>query len=116
MIAQWEPADWAQVYSVWVGWNRLQETLQLQIEGDLLPPEAASRLGFPAEVSDFPSPAYACLWPRMRTAVDPKTRDELDRTTVPEYCSRLGSPQFLFKGAYGDIMSAISSLLYQFFS
>jgi hypothetical protein len=102
-VREWTAADWAQVYSIWVGWLRLDETLKLQIEEGLLPADAASRLGFPSEQTAFLSPAQACLWPMIRVGVDAKTRAGLDAADAPVDCSELNVPSSLWaeSGNYG---------------
>lgn len=60
---------WLKLYADWTAHVRLVETLLLQVEQDLLPPDAMQRLGY-AEFNDILSdPVFACLWPSIRRTV-----------------------------------------------
>ena len=64
-----EATDWLKLYADWTAHVRLVETLLLQVEQDLLPPDAMQRLGY-AEFNDvLNDPVFACLWPSIRRTV-----------------------------------------------
>ena len=96
LIVDWNLSDWTRTFSMWVSWSRLSETLRLQIESGALPPEAATRLGFPAGGPVFVSPAYACLWPLIRRGVDETVRLRLDGAGPPFPCEELEVPASLW--------------------
>jgi hypothetical protein len=95
-VAEWNDADWAQVYSIWTAWIRNAEVLALQVEQGLLPPDAMDDLGYrPGPHAAFPSPALECLWPRISRRLGPTMRDEYPATAFSIDCEGLGLPRFL---------------------
>jgi hypothetical protein len=56
------------------------ETILLQVEQGLLPPDAMARLGYNwgAVLS---SPGMACLWPELQMQVGPSVRSAIESST-----------------------------------
>jgi hypothetical protein len=77
-------ADWVQWRNKFTVWARLGETTLLQVEREILPPDAMLRLGFAGwsrifEPSDPVYPKIACVWPGIRGAVSESFRDFVEQ-------------------------------------
>lgn len=79
-VQRWTLADWESAYRINVADLRMLETILLQVEQGLLPPDAMVRLGYDwgPVLSD---PAYACLWPELRAGAGPSVRQFIDDST-----------------------------------
>ena len=75
-----EAVDWLRLYADWTGHVRLVETLLLQVEQDLLPPDAMQRLGYADFDGILSDPVFACLWPSIRTSVSSSLIDFIEGT------------------------------------
>ena len=65
------------VMANWMTWFRIAETVHLQVEQGLLPPDAMNELGYE---TTFDNPGAACLWPFARDAMGQSFRTYLERT------------------------------------
>ena len=66
-----DETDWAGALVEWTGWVRLLETLMLQIEQGILPPDAVERLGFVWATESLSEPLFSCVWPFIKKDVSP---------------------------------------------
>ena len=57
--------DWARLRLSRLAYSRLGETIILQVEQGLLPPDAVERLGYQTWKTWRQSPIGACLWPSV---------------------------------------------------
>lgn len=76
-VQRWTLADWESVQRMYIADLRMLETILLQVDQGLLPSDAMARLGYnwgPV----LSSPAYACLWPELRTRVGPSVRQYIE--------------------------------------
>jgi len=77
-------ADWVQWRNKFTVWARLGETTLLQVEREILPPDAMMRLGFAGwsrifETSEPTYPKIACVWPEIRGMVSESFRDHVEQ-------------------------------------
>ncbi len=72
-----DKADWGQFVAYMTGIARLGETVLLQVEQGLLPPDALDRLGFRGwkEIFEVEDPKNACIWPLIRPGVSSSFRE-----------------------------------------
>lgn len=79
-VQRWTLADWESVHRMDVADLRMLETILLQVEQGLLPPDAMARLGYKwgPVLSD---PSYACLWPELRRGAGPSVRQFIEDST-----------------------------------
>ena len=70
-----DATDWAQFATKMTVFARLGETVLLQIEQGLLPPDAMERLGYRGWTSIFEDPKIACIWPLIRPEVNTSFRE-----------------------------------------
>lgn len=79
-VQRWTLADWESTERILTADLRMLETILLQVEQGLLPPDAMARLGYNwgPWLSD---PAYACLWPELRTQVGASVRKWIEDST-----------------------------------
>jgi hypothetical protein len=86
-IAQWDGEDWERYFRYWVAGFRLAETVLLQIEQGVLPPDAMQRLGYSYFRIGFLSiPAAACVWSQISSngAVAPALIEYVERTPMTD--------------------------------
>ncbi len=79
-VKRWTLADWEAMRRMNLADLRMLETVLLQVEQGLLPPDAVSRLGYnwgPV----LSSPSYACLWPELRSGAGPSVRRFIEEST-----------------------------------
>lgn len=101
-LRQWTQSDWAKYFRSIVGYVRLMETVQIQVEQRILPPDAMVRLGY-VRGNQFLEiwPAFACVWPRVRNFVGESLRAYIEE--VPELdrydCRDIDLSQLLAGGA-----------------
>jgi hypothetical protein len=79
-LQRWTLADWEALERIYTADLRMLETIRLQVDQGLLPPDAMERLGYnwgPV----LKSPAYACLWPELRNGVGPSVRQLIENST-----------------------------------
>ena len=67
--------DWRQYATKMTVFARLGETVLLQVEEGLLPPDAMDRLGFSGWSRTFSDPRTACVWPLIRPGVSASFRE-----------------------------------------
>lgn len=79
-VQRWTLADWETTQRIFIADLRMLETILLQVDQGLLPPDAMDRLGYNwgAVLSN---PAYACLWPELRAGAGPSVREYIDNST-----------------------------------
>jgi len=89
-------AEWGQLLSKMHAWARLGETVLLQIEQGLLPPDAMERLGYRSWKTILEDPWMACAWPHIRKGVSDAFREyvedsqdsiDIDCSVLPSYPS-----------------------------
>ncbi len=90
-------AEWGQLVSKMNAWARLAETVLLQIEQGLLPPDAMERLGYRSWKTILEDPTWrACAWPHVRKGVSDAFREyvedsqdstDIDCSVFPSYPS-----------------------------
>ena len=79
-VKRWTLEDWERIERIFTADLRLLETVLLQVEQGVLPPDATARLGYnwgPV----LSNPAMACLWPELRTQVTPSVRNFIEDST-----------------------------------
>ncbi len=79
-VKRWTHEDWETMERIYTADLRMLETILLQAEQGLLPPDAMARLGYhwgPV----LSSPAMACLWPELRTQVGSSVRKFIEDST-----------------------------------
>ncbi len=69
-----DTTDWRQWALKLTTFARLGETVLLQVEQGLLPPDAMQRLGYRGWQSIFENPTEACVWPLIRPGVSDSFR------------------------------------------
>jgi hypothetical protein len=82
-VKRWTLEDWESIERMFTADLRMLETILLQVEQGLLPPDATARLGYnwgPV----LSNPAMACLWPELRTQVTSTVRKFIDSTPASE--------------------------------
>ena len=95
--ADMDTADWLQLGHEATTFARLGETVLLQVEQGLLPPDAIERLGYAGWRGIFDLPKYACVWPLIRTGVSAAFRQFVEEGRDPDVvdCSDFAIPSEL---------------------
>ena len=75
VLAEMSPRDRIQSRRVLVAWLRMGETVYLQVESGLLPPDALTHLGYENALGGL---RPACFWPSVRNGVGPSFRAYLE--------------------------------------
>ena len=92
-----DKADWGQFVAYMTGIARLGETVLLQVEQGLLPPDALERLGFRGWMTIFEveDPKVACIWPLIRPGVSSSFREFVEEAKNVNAidCSSFDIPQ-----------------------
>ncbi len=90
-----DATDWVQYATKMTVFARLGETVLLQIEGGLLPPDAMERLGYRGWLETFENPKTACIWPSIRPGVSTSFREYVEGTQEADQidCSSFDIPQ-----------------------
>jgi hypothetical protein len=79
-IKRWTLEDWERSERMLTADLRMLETILLQVEQGLLPLDATTRLGYNWGPI-LRNPAFACLWPELRTQVGPSVRKFIEDST-----------------------------------
>ncbi len=79
-VKRWNLEDWETVERIETADLRMLETILLQVEQGLLPPDATARLGYNWGPI-LSNPAVACLWPDLRIHVGPSVRKFIEDST-----------------------------------
>ncbi len=90
-----DKADWGQFLAKMTGIARLGETVLLQVEQGLLPPDALDRLGFIGWKKIFEDRKTACIWPLIRPEVSSSFREFVEgaKNVNAIDCSSFDIPQ-----------------------
>lgn len=79
-VQRWTLADWESMQRMRIADLRMLETILLQVEQGLLPPDAMARLGYNwGPVLSYPD--MACLWPELRRGVGASVRKLIEDST-----------------------------------
>ncbi len=91
-----DATDWAQLASKMTVYARLAETVLLQIEQGLLPPDAMERLGYRGWAGILESQKRACVWPLIRPGVSTSFREYVEGAQEPSTidCSGFDIPSW----------------------
>jgi hypothetical protein len=82
-VKRWTLADWESVERMRTADLRMLETILLQVDQGLLPADAMSRLGYnwgPV----LANPAFACMWPDLKTQVGASVRAFIEGSSPPD--------------------------------
>lgn len=82
-VRHWSLADWEAMERMTTADLRMLETILLQVDQGLLPADATTRLGYnwgPA----LANPAFACMWPDLRTGVGASVRRFIEENSPPD--------------------------------
>jgi hypothetical protein len=79
-LKRWTLEDWETMERIETADLRMLEMIQLQVEQGLLPPDAVARLGYNWG-SILNNPAFACIWPELRTQVSASVRKLIEDST-----------------------------------
>jgi len=79
-VEKWSLEDWETVERIETADLRMLETILLQVEQGLLPPDATARLGYNWGPI-LSNPAFACLWPDLRVHVGSSVRKFIEDST-----------------------------------
>ena len=92
--AAMDTTDWLQAAYKLSVFARLGETLLLQVEEGILPPDAMERLGYVGWQSIFEDPTDACVWPLIRPGVSASFRQFVEEGRDPNAidCSGFAIP------------------------
>ncbi len=95
--AAMDATDWLQYGNKVTTFARLGETVLLQVEQGLLPPDAMERLGYVGWESTFYVPKNACVWPLIRPWVSVAFRQFVEEGRDPDAidCSGFAIPPVL---------------------
>ena len=95
--AAMDTTDWRQFGNKVTTFARLGETVLLQVEQGLLPPDAMERLGYVGWESILEAPKYACVWPLIRPGVSASFRQFVEGERYPNAidCSEFVIPTTL---------------------
>ena len=95
--AAMDTTDWLQYGNKVTTFARLAETVLLQVEQGLLPPDAMERLGYVGWETNFDRPKDACVWPLIRPAVSTAFRQFVEEGRDPDAidCSGFAIPPVL---------------------
>ena len=88
--------DWERFALKMKVFARLGETVHLQVEQGLLPPDAMERLGYRGWVEFLKYPKTACIWPLIRLEVGTSFREfvEANRSFEEIVCSSFDIPRW----------------------
>ena len=75
-----DATDWIQYTTKMTVFARLGETVLLQVEEGLLPPDAIERLGYQGWLETFENPKSACAWSLIRPGVSTSFREFVEGT------------------------------------
>ncbi len=92
--AAMDTTDWRQFALKMTTFARLGETVLLQVEQKLLPPDAMERLGYTGWQGIFEEPTEACVWPLIRPDVSASFREYVEEGRDPNAinCSGFAIP------------------------
>ncbi len=95
--AAMDTIDWLQAATKMSVFARLGETLLLQVEDKILPPDAMERLGYLGWQRIFEDPTDACVWPLIRPQVSASFRQFVEEGRDPNAidCSGFAIPPTL---------------------
>ena len=79
-VKRWTLEDWEKMERMLSADLRMLETVLLQVDQGLLPSDAITRLGYNWGPI-LSNPAFACLWPDLRTRVGPSVRKFVEDST-----------------------------------
>ena len=79
-VKRWTLEDWERWERMLSADLRMLETVLLQVDQGLLPPDAITRLGYNWGPI-LNNPAFACLWPDLRIGVGPSVRKFIEDST-----------------------------------
>ena len=79
-VKRWTLEDWETMERIETADLRMLEMIQLQVEQGLLSSDAVARLGYDWGPI-LSSPAFACLWPELRTQVGSSVRKLIEDST-----------------------------------
>ena len=82
-VKKWSLEDWETVERIETADLRMLETILLQVEQGLLPPDATTRLGYNWGPI-LSNPAFACLWPVLQVHVGTSVRKFIEDSTPPD--------------------------------
>ena len=82
-VERWSLEDLETVERIETADLRMLETILLQVEQGLLPPDATTRLGYNWGPI-LSNPAFACLWPDLRVHVGTSVRKFIEDSTPPD--------------------------------
>jgi len=82
-VRRWSLADWESLWRMVTADLRMLETVLLQVDQGQLPADAVSRLGYNWGPI-LSNPAYACLWPELRTQVGASVQTYIEDTSPPD--------------------------------
>jgi len=86
-VARWDAVEWERYLRHNLAGLRLAETVMIQIDQGLLPPDAMERLGYSFLRTLFLSwPGNACLWPILSSAgsISPELAAYVERAPEPD--------------------------------
>jgi hypothetical protein len=79
-VKRWTLEDWERWERLLSADLRMLETVLLQVDQGLLPPNAITRLGYNWGPI-LSNPGFACVWPDLRTRVGPSVRKFIEDST-----------------------------------
>lgn len=79
-VERWSLEDWETVERILTTDLRMLETILLQVEQGLLPPDATQRLGYNWGPI-LSNPGFACLWPGLQIHVGSSVRKFIEDST-----------------------------------
>lgn len=82
--AEMDPVEWNQIANKFTGIARLGEMILLQIDQQVLGPEAMEQLGYGGWRSIFDHPKLVCVWPLIRPGVGDEFRAFVEDGQDPE--------------------------------
>ena len=79
-LVEWSAEDWDAWSNIVLSAQRLTETLELQVELGVLPPDAMKRLGYDTDWSEmWALQAFSCAWPLLVSpGTSPRLRAEVE--------------------------------------
>ena len=85
---------WAQMVTKLTVFARLGETVYIQVEQGLLPPDAMERMGYGGFARSFQNPVYYCCWQVIKRGVSESYGDYMEATMTanPVDCSSYNVP------------------------
>ncbi len=91
-----DATDWGQFATKMTVFARLGETVLLQVEQGLLPPDAMERLGYRGWMRLFEDPKTACIWPLIQPGVSTSFSEFVEGTQHANVidCTSFDIPQF----------------------